>query len=100
MIRRAGLADTAAQPAARTTLALRTAMLTVQAGDSAGAAARKPPPSTDVVPNVPECPVCFDPYSEAASVMPRMLPCGHTACQGPLSRPPIPSRGVVGRGHV
>jgi hypothetical protein len=37
-------------------------MLTIQAGDRAGAAPSKPLPGNDAVPNVPECPVFLGEY--------------------------------------
>nr|BAJ99963.1 predicted protein [Hordeum vulgare subsp. vulgare] len=36
-----------------------------------------PPPPPDAEP--PECPVCLSPF-DAASVVPRVLPCGHSLC--------------------
>lgn len=38
---------------------------------------------------LPECPVCLQPYDEAATV-PRVLPCGHSACERCLGLLPSP----------
>ena len=33
----------------------------------------------------PECPLCMEPYADDSEHVPRILQCGHTACQGCLS---------------
>ncbi|KAK4429619.1 hypothetical protein Salat_1262500 [Sesamum alatum] len=38
---------------------------------------------------LPECPVCLQPY-DAVSAVPRVLTCGHTTCQGCLKQLPNP----------
>ncbi|GAB2229209.1 hypothetical protein Droror1_Dr00023346 [Drosera rotundifolia] len=42
----------------------------------------------------PECPVCLQPYSSSA-VIPRVLPCGHTACQSCLNLLPNPHPRII-----
>jgi hypothetical protein len=34
----------------------------------------------------PSCPICFEEYSESASVTPRILACGHTFCERCLAK--------------
>ena len=45
-------------------------------------------PAMDL-PEPPECPVCLQPY-DGASATPRVLPCGHSACETCLSLLPQP----------
>lgn len=38
------------------------------------------------VPRTFQCPVCMEEYDEATKIVPRILPCGHTACQQCLQK--------------
>ncbi|GAA0168793.1 hypothetical protein LIER_23428 [Lithospermum erythrorhizon] len=49
----------------------------------------EPPPPAAQEAEPPECPVCLTPYS-TTSTIPRVIPCGHTTCEGCLLLLPHP----------
>ncbi|KAL5993124.1 hypothetical protein ACLOJK_014046 [Asimina triloba] len=50
-----------------------------------------PPPSRkarETMEEIPECPVCLQSYGEDDQIIPRVLPCGHSACESCIKRLP------------